>query len=69
MVGHARSQAVDVDRWCREQLGSGAAAVPWVREGTGVVWGVKLHDGRSVVIKAHRRGYVPHDHLTAVVDV
>ncbi len=60
---------MDVDRWCREHLGSGLAAVRWTRQGTGVVWGVELHDGRSVVIKAHRRGYVPDEHLIAVVDV
>jgi hypothetical protein len=60
---------MDVDGWCREQLGSGVADVRWIREGTGVVWGVELGDGRSVVIKAHRRGLVPDDHLVAVVDV
>jgi hypothetical protein len=30
---------------------------------------VELRDGRSVVIKAHRRGHVPIDHLTAVVEI
>ena len=60
---------MDLDRWCREQLGGGVAAVHWVREGTGVVSGVELRDGRSVVIKAHRRGYIPDDHLAAVVAV
>jgi hypothetical protein len=60
---------VDIDRWCREQLGSGVAAVRWFREGTGLVWGVELGDGRPVVIKAHRRGYVPDEHLVAFIDV
>ena len=60
---------MDIDRWCREQLGSGVAAVRWFREGTGLVWGVELDDGRPVVIKAHRRGYVPDEHLVAFVEV
>ena len=49
----------DVDRWCEEHLGSGVAEVRWVREGTGIVSGVELQDGRSVVVKAHRADYVP----------
>jgi hypothetical protein len=60
---------VDVDRWCREQLGSGVAVVRWFREGTGLVWGVDLDDGRPVVVKAHRHGQVPGQHLRAFVDV
>ena len=70
-VGDARGRrhAVDVDRWCREQLGSGVAVVRWFREGTGLVWGVDLDDGRPVVVKAHRRGHVPDEHLVAFVEV
>ena len=60
---------MDVDRWCHEQLGSGVAVVRWFREGTGLVWGVDLDDGRPVVVKAHRRGHVPDEHLMAFVDV
>ena len=60
---------MDVDGWCREHLGSGVVIVHWVREGTGVVSGVELRDGRSVVVKAHRRGYMPEDHLGAVVEI
>ena len=37
--------------------------VRWYREGTGLVWGVDLQDGRAVVVKAHRRGYLPDEHL------
>lgn len=58
-----------MDRWCREQLGSGVAVVRWFCEGTGFVWGVDLHDRRSVVVKAHRRWYVPDEHLVAFVEV
>ena len=60
---------MDLDRWCREQLGSGVAVVRWYREGTGLVWGVDLQDGRAVVVKAHRRGYLPDEHLAAFVVV
>lgn len=60
---------VDVDRWCREHLGSGVADLRWRRDGTGVVWGMDLADGRPVVVKSHRRGYVPDDHLVAFVEV
>jgi hypothetical protein len=60
---------VDLDRWCREQLGSGVAAVRWFREGTGLVWGVDLHDGRPVVVKAHRPGYLPDPHLDGFLEV
>jgi hypothetical protein len=60
---------VDLDRWCRAQLGAGVSSVSWVREGTGVVSGVELDDGRSVVVKVHRRSYVPDEQLAAVADV
>lgn len=30
------------------------AEVRWSREGTGLVWGIDLEDGRAVVVKAHR---------------
>jgi hypothetical protein len=60
---------VVLDRWCREHLGSGVAVVRWFNEGTGVVWGVDLHDGRAVVVKAHRSGFVPDEHLVAFVEV
>ena len=59
----------ELDRWCRQHLGGGVRAVRWFREGTGLVWGVDLDDGRAVVVKAHRRGYVPDDHLGAFVEV
>jgi hypothetical protein len=60
---------VDVDGWCRQRLRAGVSTVLWFREGTGLVWGVDLDDGRSVVVKAHRRGYLPDEHLAAFVDV
>jgi hypothetical protein len=60
---------VDLDGWCREQLGSGVAVVRWTREGTGLVWGIDLLDGRPVVVKAHRRSQVPGEHLDAVLAV
>jgi hypothetical protein len=60
---------MDVDGWCREQLGSGVAGVRWFREGTGLVWGLDLDDGRPVVVKAHRRGYQSDQHLIAFVEV
>ena len=59
----------DVDRWCRDHLGAGVAAVRWFQEGTGLVWGVDLDDGRAAVVKAHRRSYVPDEHLAAFVEV
>jgi len=60
---------VDLDRWCRAELGSGVAVVRWFREGSGLVWGVDLHDGRTVVVKAHRPGNVPEPHLRAFIEV
>jgi hypothetical protein len=60
---------VDLDAWCREQLGTGVAVAHWSQEGTGLVWGVALDDGRRVVIKAHRRGYMPDEHLPAFLEV
>lgn len=60
---------MDLDGWCRAHLGAGLATVRWSREGTGIVWGVDLEDGRSAVVKAHRRGYVPDEHLAAMIEV
>jgi hypothetical protein len=60
---------VDLDGWCRAHLGSGVATVLWSQEGTGLVWGLGLEDGREVVVKAHRRGYLPDEHLAACVAV
>jgi hypothetical protein len=60
---------MDLDAWCRVQLGTGVASVRWHREGTGLVWGVDLDDGRAVVVKAHRPGHVPIDHLVGCLDV
>ena len=44
-------------------MGSGVAVVRWFREGTGLVWGVDLEDGRAVVLKAHRHEMASDDHL------
>ena len=60
---------MDVDHWCREQLGSGIAVERWCNEGTGLVWGLDLDDGRAVVVKAHRHGFLPDEHLAAFVEV
>src|SRR5688572_29057513 len=58
-----------LDAWCGAHLGSGVATVLWSQEGTGLVWGLDLEDGREVVVKAHRRGHVPDVHLAAFVAV
>ena len=53
--GDARAIAVEIDRFCRDELG-GAVARPLLYETSqGSVTGVELGDGRRVVVKAHRR--------------
>jgi hypothetical protein len=52
--GDARVIAVEIDRFCRDELG-GAVARPLLYETSqGAVAGVELADGRRVVVKAHK---------------
>ena len=52
--GDARAIAVEIDRFCRDELG-GAVARPLLYETSqGSVAGVELADGRRVVVKAHK---------------
>lgn len=44
-----------LDRYVRQQLGSGIARVRFRAGRIDAVWGVDLGDGRAVVIKTHRR--------------
>jgi hypothetical protein len=57
--------AMCVDRFCRERLGAGVAAYEFFATSVGSVHGVRLGDGRRVVVKVHRRG-VDEGHLAAV---
>lgn len=44
-----------LDAWVRERLGSGIASVVFRAGRIEAVWAVVLDDGRTVVVKAHRR--------------
>src|ERR1700761_4355868 len=45
-----------VDDFCRARLGAGVAEVEFFASSAGSVHGVRLDDGRRVVVKAHRAG-------------
>jgi len=57
--------ATQVDRFCRERLGAGAAAYEFFATSVGSVHGVRLGDGRRLVVKVYRRG-LDKGHLAAV---
>jgi len=54
-----------VDEFCREHLGAAVAAWELFASSVGSVHGLRLADGRRVVLKAHRRE-TDVDHLAAI---
>lgn len=54
-----------VAEFCREHLGAGVAAYVFFASSVGSVHGLRLADGRRVVLKAHRRE-TDVDHLAAI---
>ena len=54
-----------VDRFCRHRLGVGVAAYEFFATGVGSVHGLRLGDGRRVVVKVYR-GEIDEGHLAAV---
>jgi hypothetical protein len=60
-----RRIAALVDRFCRENLGSGAAAYEFFATSAGSVHGLRLEDRRRVVVKVYRPD-VDATHLAAV---
>ena len=60
--------AAAVDAWCRAHLGAGIARYEFFNSSSGSVHGVVLADGRSVVVKGHRRA-VSREYLAGVVAV
>lgn len=60
-----RRIATLVDRFCRDRLGTGVAAYEFFATSVGSVHGVRLRDGRRVVVKVHRRE-VDERHLAGV---
>jgi hypothetical protein len=54
-----------VDEFCREHLRAGVAAYEFFASSVGSVHGLRLTDGRRVVLKAHRRE-ADVDHLAAI---
>ncbi|MGI8593069.1 MAG: hypothetical protein ACR2ML_01640 [Solirubrobacteraceae bacterium] len=57
-----------VDDFCRTRLGAGVARYEFFATSVGSVHGVRLDDGRRVVVKAHRRD-ADAEHLAAVQQV
>lgn len=45
-----------IDAYCREHLGGFVAEVLFVRQSVAKVYGLRLGDGREVIVKAHRVG-------------
>lgn len=64
----AGAVAAMVDRLCRDRLGAGVADGLFVFESAGSVMGVRLDDGRRVVVKAYQRRWTS-TFLAAVVAV
>jgi hypothetical protein len=60
--------ASQVDAFCREHVGSAIANYEFFATSVGSVHGLRLLDGRRLVLKAHRRD-VPVEHLVAVQHV
>jgi hypothetical protein len=61
----ARRIAAQVDRFCRERLGAGVERCDFFASSVGSVHGLRLANGRQVVVKAYRRD-VDTTHLTAM---
>jgi hypothetical protein len=61
----ARRIAAVVDRFCRKRLGAGVERCDFFASSVGSVHGLRLTDGRRVVVKAYRRD-VDIAHLTAM---
>jgi Ser/Thr protein kinase RdoA (MazF antagonist) len=57
-----------VDSWCRAHLGSAIDAYEFFDSSSGSVHGVRLADGRRVVVKAHRSA-VDSAYMSAVQDL
>jgi hypothetical protein len=70
ILGTAGTTAIEdlVDRVCESQLGSPVAEILFRAANVGAVFGVRLHDGRRVVVKAHQPRETAR-RLTAVQDV
>jgi Ser/Thr protein kinase RdoA (MazF antagonist) len=60
--------AAGVDAWCRAHLGAGIAHYHFFDSSSGSVHGVRLDDGRDVVVKVHRPDLTTH-YLEAVTEV
>jgi hypothetical protein len=61
-----RPSAPLVDEFCRVHLGSGVARREFSASSVGSVHGLRLQDGRRVVVKVYRRDDVDVVHLAAV---
>ncbi|MBM3673673.1 MAG: hypothetical protein FJW88_01790 [Actinobacteria bacterium] len=70
LFGTAEPDAIAgaVDAWCLAHLGGAIEAYEFFEASSGSVHGVRLTDGRSVVVKGHRAS-VRRDYLDAVASV
>src|SRR3954454_25271352 len=55
----ARAIAVEVDRFCREQLRGAVRHALWAQSTIGFVMGLELADARRVVVKGHQPERTP----------
>jgi len=64
-TGDADAIAAQIDRFCSERLGAPVAEPRFFESSVGSVFGLRLADGRQVVVKAHQPN-VPLEFLCAV---
>jgi hypothetical protein len=60
---------LDLEAFCREWLGAGVEREEFRRRSVGKVYGLRLDDGRRVVVKVHRADLFSLGHLAAVARV